>query len=116
MKKRLTRTGMFLVLFLTFMIGILGGFLLNNYEYHYNRKGFELLSEYQKDRYVKDVFDCSDMTKECEIIFHKMGLETKRMYGNNTDKSHVWLAVNISGNWLEFETTLFMFKKVSDKY
>lgn len=44
--------------------------------------------------YDKDKFNCVDMSYKLAPYFHKIGLDTKIIYGSNNDTGHCWLSLN----------------------
>jgi len=91
---------------------------LVNIQYSYEQEALNALEEYQLSRYIRGVYDCSDMCKDLEPIFESLGIETKVIIGKEkyTSSLHSWLYLNISGHWYEFETTHLRFEKVSDYF
>ena len=74
------------------------------------------ISIFQYSRYVKHVYDCSDMSQDCEKIFTSIGIKSYYVYGwyydNTTEcgKSfHVWLELDFGLFKLPFESTLLIF-------
>jgi len=70
----------------------------------------ELIS-YQGQKYIVDVYDCSDMSKDCEERFESIGLSTMCVCGENKYKnsSHMWLLVDFGLFTANFESTKLMF-------
>jgi len=66
---------------------------------------------YQQSRYVRGVYDCTDMTSDCRDFFNSIGIETSTMYGSNPDEDvgHVWLELHILGQEIPFESTSLLF-------
>ena len=91
---------------------------LVNIQYSYEQEAINALEEYQLSRYIRGVYDCSDMCKDLEPIFESLGIETKVIIGKEKYGSslHSWLCLNIKGKWYEFETTHLRFEKVSDYF
>ena len=81
-----------------------------------------LVSQYQDSRYVVDVYDCSDMSKDCEQVFERLGFHTQIAHGVQRDGNgnitvyHCWLIVHIRGYLVEFESTSLYFGPVSPDY
>lgn len=74
------------------------------------------LTLYQKYRYVKDVYDCSNMSLDCAEYFNSVGIKTRYvqawLYDNSTNcgKSfHVWLELDFGLFRLPFESTTLLF-------
>ena len=70
-----------------------------------------VLGLYQHNRYVMDVYDCSDMSIDCEEYFENIGLETKLVTGDKKDANsrHMWLIVDFGLFETAFESTKSMF-------
>ena len=74
------------------------------------------LTTFQYLRYIEDVYDCSDMSQDCEKFFTSIGIKTRYVHGwyydNSTDcgKSfHVWLELDFGLFKLPFESTYLVF-------
>ena len=76
------------------------------------------LSMFQQARYERGVYDCDDMSKDCEYFFEILGINTEvrwgREYGAKT--GHCWIALDTVFGWIEFETTNLQFASISDRY
>jgi hypothetical protein len=66
------------------------------------------LSTYQHSRYFVDVYDCSDMSEDCEQFFESFGFDTKLMRGEskNSGTWHEWVVIDFFGIPVYFESTL----------
>ena len=62
------------------------------------------------DRYERGIYDCSDMSVDCERWFESIGLDTKFVCGDNkqNDRSHMWLRFYIFGLPIDFESTILL--------
>jgi len=81
--------------------------------------GFSVLSSYQRDRYNRYDVNCVVMSCECESFFEDvMGVPTDFVIGKNGDDSvrHCWLLLHLPGGDYEFESTVFEFRRSSEKY
>ena len=64
------------------------------------------ITTYQLVRYEVDVYDCSDMSKDCEAFFESIGWNTWMILGERDNGSnHVWLIVDTPLFPIEFEST-----------
>ena len=81
----------------------------------YHNDAWNDLSDYYHDRY-NDTFNCLDMSNDWADIFIKLGLNVSIMLGHNEEPPHhCWVKVYFpNGNSYEFESTLAIFKPVSD--
>jgi len=80
---------------------------------------YKSLNEYQHSRYKKDVYDCTEMTQDCEFFFEGLlGIHCLNGIGYNPGKfdCHQWLVLDIGGIWLEWESTGLYFKDISSNY
>ena len=62
---------------------------------------------YQKGRYVKDKYDCSDMSEDCEAFFEGIGINTRFVSGECKDRpaAHMWLLLDFGIVNINFEST-----------
>ena len=80
------------------------------------------LAGYQCSRYVANVCDCSDMSKDCEQIFEALGIHTQVMRGVQYDESgnvtvwHCWLLLHTWIGNVEFESTGLYFSPISKDF
>ncbi len=84
----------------------------------YNDKGFEELSNHMHNIYVPNLYDCDDMSKDCEEFFENIGINTYVYVGhnNNSVSSHCWLELELDDQLYEFECTSFRFKHIKRDY
>lgn len=67
-----------------------------------------IISVYQSSRYIVNVYDCSDMSEDCEQLFESFGFDTKLMRGEskNSGTWHEWVVIDFFGIPVYFESTL----------
>ena len=70
---------------------------------------------YQQSRYVRGVYDCTDMSKDCEEFFESIGIRTQVLYGFNGG-GHCWLRLHTIFGVYEFESTQLTFMNVSENW
>ena len=65
-----------------------------------------IITTYQVIRYEENVYDCSDMSEDCEEIFESIGLRTWMVLGERYNgSSHVWLMIETPIVCIPFEST-----------
>ena len=76
------------------------------------------LSTIQQMRYKRGVYDCDDMSKDCEAFFEGIGINTEVRWGHRPGAraGHCWIALETPFGWLEFETTNLQFASISEHY
>ena len=77
------------------------------------------LTLYQASRYVRHVYDCTDMSKDCEEFFEYLGIRTQVIYGDKLPDElvgHCWLRLHTNIGEFEFESTQLRFMNVSENW
>jgi hypothetical protein len=91
----------------------------------------QLPSIYQMSRYEVDVYDCSDMTKDCYAFFSALGFNVSQMHGepDGSDPDdylveqgqkylvgHRWLRFHFWFGDYDFECTTLQFRDVANDW
>ncbi len=89
------------------------------------------ISLYQMSRYEVDVYDCSDMTKDCYAFFSNLGFNVTQMHGepDGSDPGdyleekgqryvigHRWLRFHFPWGYQDFECTTLQFRDVASDW
>ncbi len=66
-------------------------------------------ASFQLSRYVLDVYDCSDMSEDCEAWFEEIGFDTWLITGERFNgTNHQWIMIDTGLIMIEFESTCLM--------
>lgn len=67
------------------------------------------VTAYQLSTYEIGVYDCSDMSKDCEAFFENLGFDTYLIVGTRINGTrHQWIVVDTGLFSFEFECTVLM--------
>ncbi len=85
-------------------------FLAKNIKYYYNEEN-TIPNEYHTayNALIRKEAVCDGITKACQLILGKIGVENYLITGYINTTPHAWNFVNLNGNWLHIDVT-------SDKY